>query len=273
MTIAALNDFKVLACDIQNAYLTVNCREKVWIRAGPEFGSDAGKRMLIVRALYGLKSSGAAFRSLLAETLHYLGIKPTKTDPDVWPRPAVKPDGFEYYKLVLCYVVDVLCMSDDAMRTMKGIQRSFKLKDDKIEEPKTYLGARLLKMTTANGTECWSISSESYCKASVTYVEKKLCDEGRRFPSKCDTLMQSVYLPELDKSPELKADGVQYYQELIGVLHWSVELGRVENLYEVATMSTDLAMPRIGHLQELLHMFGYPKANMKGKLAFDPYPL
>ena len=53
-TIAALNDLKVLVCNIQNAYLTENCREKVWMRAGPEFGSDAGKKMLIVQTLYGL---------------------------------------------------------------------------------------------------------------------------------------------------------------------------------------------------------------------------
>ena len=64
---AALNDLKVFACDIQNAYLTAKCREKIWCRAGPEFGNQEGKIMIIVRALYGLKSSGAAFRSLLAE--------------------------------------------------------------------------------------------------------------------------------------------------------------------------------------------------------------
>ena len=49
-----------------------------------------------------------------------------------------------------------------------------------------------------------------------------------------------------------------------------MELGRVDILYKVATMSTHLAMPRIGHLQELFHMFGYLKANLKSKLAFDP---
>ena len=38
--IAALNDLKVMVCDIQNAYLTENFREKVWYRAGPEFGAD-----------------------------------------------------------------------------------------------------------------------------------------------------------------------------------------------------------------------------------------
>jgi hypothetical protein len=41
-------------------------------------------------------------------------------------------------------------------------------------------------------------------------------------------------------------------------------------LYEVATMSTHLAMPRIGHLEELLHIFGYLKQRPKRKLAFDP---
>ena len=132
LTIAALNDLKVLSCDIQNAYLTAKCQEKIYTRAGPEFGSEQGSLMLIVRALYGLKSSGAAFRSLLAETLHDLDYKPTKADPDVWIRPAVKPDGFEYYEYVLCYVDDVLAISGDAMATMKGIQAVFKLKDDKI---------------------------------------------------------------------------------------------------------------------------------------------
>ena len=49
-----------------------------------------------------------------------------------------------------------------------------------------------------------------------------------------------------------------------------MELGHVDILYEVATMSTHLAMPIIGHLLELFHMFGYLKANTKRKLAFDP---
>ena len=61
LTIAALNGLKVLACDIQNAFLTAKCREKCYTRAGTEFGSDQGKLMLITRALYGLRVSGAKF--------------------------------------------------------------------------------------------------------------------------------------------------------------------------------------------------------------------
>ena len=55
LTIASLNDLDVLACDIQNAYLSVQCREKIWTRTGPEFGSESGCIMIVVRALYGLK--------------------------------------------------------------------------------------------------------------------------------------------------------------------------------------------------------------------------
>ena len=53
LTVAALNELEVMACDIQNAYLTADCREKIWTRAGPEFGSEAGTIMFIHKPLYG----------------------------------------------------------------------------------------------------------------------------------------------------------------------------------------------------------------------------
>lgn len=51
--IAALNGLDVSACDIGNAYLNAECREKIWFEAGIECGEDAGKIMIIERALYG----------------------------------------------------------------------------------------------------------------------------------------------------------------------------------------------------------------------------
>ena len=59
--IAALNDLNILSCDIQNAYLMADCQEKIYILAGPEFGSESGCIMLVKKVLYGLKLSGAAF--------------------------------------------------------------------------------------------------------------------------------------------------------------------------------------------------------------------
>jgi hypothetical protein len=58
LTLSALNDVDVRMADIENAYLMAPITEKVWTVFGPEFGDDAGKRALIVRALYELKSAG-----------------------------------------------------------------------------------------------------------------------------------------------------------------------------------------------------------------------
>ena len=61
LMIVALNDIDLQAADIENAYLTAPCREKIWTRAEPEFGMDEGKVFIVVRALYGLKSSDTKF--------------------------------------------------------------------------------------------------------------------------------------------------------------------------------------------------------------------
>ena len=269
-TIAALNNLKVLGCDIQNAYLTAPVREKIWTKAGAEFGDDQGKIMLVVRALYGLKSSGAAFRAFLAETLASLKYTPSFADPDVWMRPAIKSDGFRYWEYVLCYVDDVLCISDNPSSTMKGIQRDFKLKHDKVEPPEYYLGASLSKFNNDDGDECWAMDSNMYCASAVKNVEDMLNKKGVKLPAKCKTPLRSGYQPEMDTSPELKADGVQRYQEMICQLRWAVEIGRVDILLEVALMSQHMALPREGHMQELFHIFGYLKENKKLRILFDP---
>jgi hypothetical protein len=62
LLMAALNDLNVKVGDDLNAYITAPITKKVWTVLGPEFGIDAGKSAIIVRALYGLKSASAAFR-------------------------------------------------------------------------------------------------------------------------------------------------------------------------------------------------------------------
>ena len=93
---------------------------------------------MAVWELYGLKSSGAAFRSFLSETLEFLNYLPYDAEPDVWMRQAVKWDGYKYWEYVLCYVYDILFISHKPEETMKGIQANFKLKDEKVEEHTYY---------------------------------------------------------------------------------------------------------------------------------------
>ena len=226
--------------------------------------------MLVTRALYGLKLSGAAFRALLSEVIWDLGYRPSRADPDVYMRPAVKPDGTTYWEYILTYVDDVLCISHNPKETMNDIQKKFKLKNDKIEEPSVYLGASLTKMTNVNNNECWAMSSDQYCQAAVKNVETTLEKKNLRLPSKCLTPLSNGYRPEMDVTQELKADGVQHYPELIGILWWAVEIGRVDISLEVSLLSQHLALPRQGHLEQVIHIFGYLKVHKKLRIMFDP---
>jgi hypothetical protein len=117
-----------------------------------------GSIMVVKKALYGLKSSGAAFRAHLAETFHDLGYLPLKGDPDVLTRPAVKLDGFEYNEMILVYVDDISLYFSTAQgdyeRDTVDRQIDFKLKDDQVEKPENYLGAQV-KQKIVRGVECW----------------------------------------------------------------------------------------------------------------------
>ena len=63
-----------MAADIGNAYLNAPCREKIWTVARQEFGTECGAIFLVTRALYGLKSAGATWRSFFAQLLTMLGF-------------------------------------------------------------------------------------------------------------------------------------------------------------------------------------------------------
>ena len=185
-------------------------------------------------------------------------------------RPPIKADGFQYCELEICYVDDVLSVSWDSLSTRHGLQAVFKLNGNKIEEPSMYHGAQLGQIKI-DGTSCWTISAEKYELAAIKNFEEALPKKGLLLPTKCCTPLLTDYQPELDTSAKLSANGVhQYYKELIGVLRWAVELGRVGIWLETALLSTHLAMPGIGHLNyQACRMLGCLKLYPKRKLTFD----
>ena len=86
--LAELNSLQLYAADVGNAYLEAQTKEEVCIYGGPEFrylGLE-GHLLVIVRALYGLKTSGARWHDRIADTLRKIGFTPCKADTDVWMR-------------------------------------------------------------------------------------------------------------------------------------------------------------------------------------------
>ena len=92
LTIAALNDLIVKVGDVLNAYITAPITETIWTILGPEFGPYSGKSALIVRALYGLMSAGAAFWAHLASFMQQMGYTSCKANPDLWLKAETRPD-------------------------------------------------------------------------------------------------------------------------------------------------------------------------------------
>mmetsp|Transcript_11394 Transcript_11394/g.16562 ORF Transcript_11394/g.16562 Transcript_11394/m.16562 type:complete len:119 (+) Transcript_11394:1368-1724(+) len=82
--------------------------------------------------------------------------------------------------------------------------------------------------------------------------------------------MSNGYCPDIDITMNLGKEDESYFHSLIGFLRWIIELGRVDISVEVSMLSSHLVLPREGHLQELIHIFGYLKNNMNTKMVFDP---
>ena len=103
------------------------------------------------------------------------------------------------------------------------------------------------------------------------YIEKNL--DGMKLKKKASHSWPSNYMAEDDESPELPSQLASYYQYLISILHWTVELGRVDIITEVSLLALQTAMPRKGHLDAALHVIVHLNTRSNAHLVFDPtYP-
>ena len=275
LLVAALNDLDVFSCDIGNAYLNAKCREKIWFVAGLECGkSMQGKVMRLTRALYGLKSSGASWRQMFKEFIESkLEFLPSRIDPDMYYRRNRKPNGEQYYELLLVYVDDILAISHDPESIMKRIGMRFEIKNDEYGPPKTYLGGDIEKFQLPDGKVAWSLLSTSYVASAIDTVKRLLLEDGRELKSgkrPHKGPLPHGYKPELDVTDECDDAMTSRYQQLIGILRWAVELGRIDIQVEVVIMSQYQALPRQGHLEALYLIFHYLSKNPKKRLVMDP---
>ena len=104
-------------------------------------------------------------------------------------------------------------------------------------------------------------------------VKTLLAEEGRELKSgkrPHKGPLPHGYKAELDVTDECDADMTSRFQQLIGILRWAVELGRIDIQVEVAIMSQYQASPREGHLEALYLIFHYLSKNLKKRLVMDP---
>ena len=259
MFIAEQNKLELNAGDVGNAYLEAYTKEKVCFYAGPEFGELEGHLMVIVKALYGLKTSGARYHARSAEVLQGLGFVPSKADDDVWMK-----DCGDHYEYVCVYVDDLLHAGRRGtgfFDELKGL--GFKLKG--VGPPTYHLGGDFKKVSEPEPMLTWG---------AYTYVKKMLDQYKTLFDE--DVPKREIHAPlepgdhpELDESPLLEGRMVSVYLTMIGALQWAVALGRIDIYCATMTMSRFRSSPRQGHLERLKRVYAYMRNYKKTAIKFN----
>ena len=255
LLLGELNDLKIGAGDVGNAYLEAYTQEKVYIIAGPEFGELEGHTLVIVKALYGLRTSGARYHEKFAETLRDMGFTPSLADPDVWMR-----DAGTHWEYLAVYVDDLLAIMKDPDEFFKILTEKYKYKLKGVGPPKYHLGGDFFR--DEDGTLGWGAS---------TYIKKLLSNYEIMFgekPKEYICPLDPKDHPEIDVSAFLDSDGIQRYQSLLGALQWAITLGRFDLLPAVVCLGSFRVAPREGHLDRAKRVCGYLRKHPDGALRF-----
>ena len=230
--------------------------------------------MIIVRALYGLKPSGAEWKKTFASYIkNTLGYSPCiGADNNVYLGLEKNENGEEYYSYLVVYADGVLSIHKDPDKVLNIVNRDYRLKEPP-ECPTMYLGADISKYLIDDDisrTTCWAMSADSHVKKALEVVQAKLNADDVYFkgPKKAPEhpFSSQSYRPELDTTELCNDEQTQLYQSLIGIMTWLCEIGRIDILTEKSILATYLASPRLGHLHQALHVFKYLKYHSKSKL-------
>ena len=96
-------------------------------------------------------------------------------------------------------------------------RKTVKYKNGKIAPPEMYLGARL-KRKMMNWYVCWTISSYDYLVADMQTIKDAVKDKRWKLLATANTPMTQSFVTELDGTEEVVPDGIQLFQEMIGIL-------------------------------------------------------
>jgi hypothetical protein len=176
-----------------------------------------------------------------------------------------------YYEMLLVHTNDLLCISEDPKSILTKLDQHYLLKKDSIGVLKTYLGTEIgdYRLPDDPGKTRWSMSSSKYVKDAMRNVKNWLDAKGSYLKTKCSSVLPSGYGPELDVSNYCNDEEANYFQQHIGVLRWTIELGRIDITAEVSMLAAFTAAPHQGHLQALFHIFAYLSKHDQSKLVFN----
>ena len=243
--ISELNSLLLWATDIGNAYLEALTKELVYIVAGPEFGDREGHILVIVKALYGLRTSGLRWHERLADCLRAEGFFPCKAEPDIWMRP--NGDVYEY---IAVYVDDLAIAMLNPEEFVKVLIDKYKFKLKGTGPISFHLGCEFVR--DEEGVLC--LRPRKYIERMVASYEQMF---GEKPSTKVSSPLEKNDHPELDDSELCDEEEIRQFQSVVGSLQWAISLGRMDITTAVMTLSRYRSMPRKGHLARAKRVVAY----------------
>ena len=217
----------------------------MYIIAGPEFGEREGHILIIHKALYGLRSSGARWHEKFSDCLRELGFQPCKAEPDIWLR-----RSGNLYEYIAVYVDDLAMALVKPQEFADILHEKYHFKLKGTGPISFHLGMDFLR--DEDGT---------LCITSCKYIEKMIANYERIFGEAPKQTYRSPLdkgdHPELDTSELLGPKDVAIYQSLIGALQWIITIGRFDIITPVMTLSGFREIPHRGHLDRVKRIYGY----------------
>jgi hypothetical protein len=166
-----------------------------------------------------------------------MGFPPSKADSDIWMR-----DCGDHYEYIACYVDDLLIASKNVQAIINALEakpNSFKL-----------AGTGPVSFHLRN--DFYWDENNTLCMGPKKYIKCVVMQYKGMFGTKPKASYTSPLMsndhPELDTTKLLDDNGIHQYQSLIGVLQWTITLGRFDIATAVMTMSGFRVAPRQGHL-------------------------
>jgi hypothetical protein len=148
-----------------------------------------------------------------------MNFNPSKMDADIWMR-----DYGDHYEYITCYVDNLMIALRRPQTIIDALTKpcsNFKLKGT---------GPVAFHL----GRDFFRDEDGTLCIGPRKYIDRMAMQYGSMFGSKpwaqfLSPLMVNCH-PEMDMSELLDEDGIHQYQSLIGVLQWTISLGRNRHL-------------------------------------------
>ena len=124
---------------------------------------------------------------------------------------------------------------------MAQLQDEYYVKKKIIGPPKLYFGAEIKRVRDFTSNMAWASRSYKCVREATTVIEKRMKDMNLSFTKSAKSSTQLFsnlkYRPELDITNICDATQHQFYQQMIRILRWIIEIGRLDISTEVSLIS------------------------------------